>query len=174
VIAEIQQRSDATFRLFDYGRGRELHVESAIVVADTGPAEPQAPLIPLTDERTLLVSDPHFVLEKIDLPPNSIWHADVETGTWLLILRGGAQMGQLGVTVGDAVFAEFDRITIDTGLDGLACLVAHTGVGAVPVLARDVCSFHAGQRVELPAMLLATSVDQPGGAALHPQSRTVQ
>jgi mannose-6-phosphate isomerase len=26
VIAEIQQRSDATFRLFDYGRGRELHV----------------------------------------------------------------------------------------------------------------------------------------------------
>ena len=27
VIAEIQQRSDATFRLFDHGRQRELHVE---------------------------------------------------------------------------------------------------------------------------------------------------
>ena len=38
VIAEIQQRSDATFRLFDHGRGRELHIENAIAVADAGPA----------------------------------------------------------------------------------------------------------------------------------------
>ncbi len=30
VIAEIQQLSDATFRLFDYGRQRELHIESVI------------------------------------------------------------------------------------------------------------------------------------------------
>ena len=33
VIAEIQQRSDTTFRLFDYGRKRELHVERAVAVA---------------------------------------------------------------------------------------------------------------------------------------------
>ena len=38
VIAEIQQRSDATFRLFDHGRGRELHIENAIAVANAGPA----------------------------------------------------------------------------------------------------------------------------------------
>ena len=38
VIAEIQQRSDATFRLFDHGRQRELHIERAIAVADAGPA----------------------------------------------------------------------------------------------------------------------------------------
>ena len=30
VIAEIQQRSEATFRLFDYGRQRELHVDDAV------------------------------------------------------------------------------------------------------------------------------------------------
>ena len=41
VIAEIQQHSDATFRLFDHGRDRELHVESAIAVAEAGPVEPQ-------------------------------------------------------------------------------------------------------------------------------------
>ncbi len=41
VIAEIQQRSDVTFRLFDYGRKRELHIESAIAVADAGPADIQ-------------------------------------------------------------------------------------------------------------------------------------
>jgi mannose-6-phosphate isomerase class I len=39
VIAEIQQRSDATFRLYDHGRQRELHIEDAIAVADVGPAK---------------------------------------------------------------------------------------------------------------------------------------
>jgi mannose-6-phosphate isomerase len=38
VIAESQHRSDATFRMFDYGRKRELHVDSAIAVATTRPA----------------------------------------------------------------------------------------------------------------------------------------
>ena len=39
VLAEIQQHSDATFRLFDYGRQRELHAESAVAVSDAGPAQ---------------------------------------------------------------------------------------------------------------------------------------
>ena len=78
VIAEIQQRSDATFRLFDHGRQRELHVESAIAVADAGPADFQVQPSRLTDERTLLVSSPHFVFERIDLAPNSAWRLEAE------------------------------------------------------------------------------------------------
>ena len=38
VIAEIQQRSDTTYRLFDHGRQRELHIEDALAVADRRPA----------------------------------------------------------------------------------------------------------------------------------------
>ena len=34
VLAEIQQRSDTTFRLFDYGRERELHIDNGVAVAD--------------------------------------------------------------------------------------------------------------------------------------------
>ena len=37
VLAEIQQRSDTTFRLFDYGRQRELHEDKAVAVSDAGP-----------------------------------------------------------------------------------------------------------------------------------------
>lgn len=37
VVAEIQQMSDVTYRLFDYGRGRELHVERGFDVAELGP-----------------------------------------------------------------------------------------------------------------------------------------
>ena len=42
VIAEIQQRSDATFRLFDFGRDRELHPDGAVGAAMAGPAPAQA------------------------------------------------------------------------------------------------------------------------------------
>src|SRR6476646_4760645 len=34
VLAEIQQRSDTTFRLFDYDRERELHIDNGVAVAN--------------------------------------------------------------------------------------------------------------------------------------------
>lgn len=34
IIAEIQQNSDTTYRVFDYNRGREIHVEKALDVID--------------------------------------------------------------------------------------------------------------------------------------------
>ena len=64
VLAEIQQQSNVTFRLFDYGRQRELHVDHAVAVAKTAPAESQLPPQKLTEARTALVVSPHFVLEQ--------------------------------------------------------------------------------------------------------------
>jgi mannose-6-phosphate isomerase len=43
-LCEIQQRSDITYRLFDYGRDRELHVEKALDVARDLPEAGPAPL----------------------------------------------------------------------------------------------------------------------------------
>lgn len=37
VLCEIQQNSDVTYRLYDYGRPRELHLEQAAAVSDLGP-----------------------------------------------------------------------------------------------------------------------------------------
>lgn len=34
VVAEIQQNSDTTYRFYDYGRGRELHIKKALDVID--------------------------------------------------------------------------------------------------------------------------------------------
>lgn len=34
IIAEIQQNSDITYRVYDYGRGRELHIDKALEVID--------------------------------------------------------------------------------------------------------------------------------------------
>jgi mannose-6-phosphate isomerase len=131
IIAELQQRSDATFRLFDPGRQRELHIEDAIRVADAGPADFEMRPNQLTAERRLLVSNPHFAFERIDLAANSSWYLEAERETWLLVLSGSAVAGSFEVALGDALFAQLDRIEIDTGANGMVGLVAYTGGGPV-------------------------------------------
>jgi len=136
VIAELQQRSDTTFRLFDPGRHRELHIENAIVVADTGPADFQVRPNQLTSERRLLVSSPYFVFERIDLAANSSWCLEAEPETWLLVLGGGAIAESFDVATGDALFAQSDCVDIRTSASGMVGLVAYTGDAPVPHLLR--------------------------------------
>jgi mannose-6-phosphate isomerase len=138
VIAEIQQRSEATFRLFDHGRQRELHIERAIAVANAGPAPFRVRPNRFTDQRVLLVSGPHFVLERIDLPADSTWCLEAKRETWLLLLSGNALAGSLELAATDAVFAQSDRIVIRAGGAGMVGLVAYSGVGPVPHLLRCV------------------------------------
>ena len=136
VIAEIQQRSDATFRLFDHGRQRELHIENAVAIADAGPADVRVMPRRLSDTRTLLTSNAHFVFERIDLAPNSAWCLDAARETWLLVVEGSARAGSSDVAMGDAMFAQSDRLDIRAGPGGLAGLVAYTGGDLVPELLR--------------------------------------
>jgi mannose-6-phosphate isomerase len=127
VLAEIQQHSDATFRLFDYGRPRQLHEDSAVAVADAGPVQAQAVPWPLTAARTALIASPHFVFERIDLPANSNWSLDAQRETWILVIEGCARIGSITAAVGDAVFAEADRADIAAGPAGMSALVAYPG-----------------------------------------------
>jgi mannose-6-phosphate isomerase len=57
-VCEIQQRSDITYRLFDFGRGRELHLDHALAVSALGPHEPR---------RKNPVSCRHFHSEALDV-----------------------------------------------------------------------------------------------------------
>jgi mannose-6-phosphate isomerase len=134
VIAEVQQRSDATFRLFDYGRPRELHIDNAVAVATTGVADFQVPSKTLSSERILLGSNPYFTLEKINLPPDSAWRLDADRETWLLVLGGTAHANVFDLVVGDAMFAQSDHIDMRGGSTGLVALVARTQAGAAPNL----------------------------------------
>lgn len=153
VIAEIQQRSDATFRIFDYGRQRELHIERAIAAANTGPVDPQARPSRLTDERTLLVSNRHFVFERIDLAPRTTWRLEAERETWLLVLSGGAIAGGINIAASDAIFAQLDHVDIHTGKIGMVSLAAYAGIDPIP---------HLLQRLEEPG---STDARRPQGGA---------
>jgi mannose-6-phosphate isomerase len=74
VVAEIQQSSNTTFRLFDWnrvdpsGRGRELHVREALAVTDfdRGPVQPQV-AVAASDGLQTLVDCDRFVLRKAEL-----------------------------------------------------------------------------------------------------------
>ena len=59
VLCEIQQNTDTTYRLYDYGRRRELHVDQAAAIADLG-VHPG----PVRDG---IVRSKHFVVETIAL-----------------------------------------------------------------------------------------------------------
>ena len=137
VLAEIQQRSDATFRLFDYGRQRELHEDSAVAVSDAGPVRIQCPPRHLTAARTVLIANPHFVLERIDLPANSIWALNADQETWILVIKGHARIGLTNTTLGDAIFVEADRAGIEVGPDGMSGLIAYPGPDPVISLLQD-------------------------------------
>jgi mannose-6-phosphate isomerase len=144
VLAEIQQNSDATFRLFDYGRPRELHEDNAVAASDAGPARIQSAPQRFTDARTVLIADPHFVLERVNLPANSVWALNAIQETWILAIEGQARIGSTNTAIGDAVFVEADRVDIGVGPDGMSALVAYPGPDPVLSLLQESAEPAAG------------------------------
>ncbi|ABC64777.1 probable mannose-6-phosphate isomerase [Erythrobacter litoralis HTCC2594] len=69
-LIEVQQNSDITYRLYDYGRPRKLHLDDALRVARRGSyVRRERDIVPLTGERTL-IDGPHFRLDRIDGEPS--------------------------------------------------------------------------------------------------------
>jgi mannose-6-phosphate isomerase len=137
VLAEIQQRSDTTFRLFDYGRPRELHEDSAVAVADAGPIQAQPGSQRLTAARTVLVASPHFVIERIELKANSNWTLDAERETWILAIEGRGRIGSITMTTGDGLFIAADRAGIEVGPEAMSGLIAYPGPDPVVALLQE-------------------------------------
>lgn len=143
VVAEIQQTSDMTFRLFDFGRRRELHATEAVAVADAGPPGAQPVPRRLADGRRLLVGSPYFVLEQFEFRPGSAWELDAERETWLLVLGGAARIGGIEVRIGDALFLDADRAGIAVGPQGLTGLLAYVATEPRTGLLRDLDTWTA-------------------------------
>ena len=164
VLAEIQQHSDATFRLFDYGRQRELHIENAVAVATAGPREPRSPAERLSGARLVLTVNPYFVLEQIDLVPGSVWMLDALKETWLLAIEGHARLGSTKLSPGNAVFLQADHADIEVGADGLKALLAYPGPTINPGALTERSAAGRLPHASSGAPLVPTS---PGHAALE-------
>ncbi len=120
LIAEIQQNSNTTYRIYDYGRvgkdgkPRELHVEKAKDVTDLCPAKayPETP-IEQKDGYTskLLSSCDYFTTYAIDVESKAVLEADEKSFVSLLILEGD------GKVIGDDTveFKKGDSIFVPAG-----------------------------------------------------------
>jgi mannose-6-phosphate isomerase len=93
VVAEIQQNSDTTYRVYDWGRmgadgkPRPLHVDKALEVIDYSIVRPQASVpVPLSEEdglrRSELARCPYFVVEKVDLEHAACYKGQCDPGTF--------------------------------------------------------------------------------------------
>ena len=66
VLFEIQQNSDVTYRLWDYGRPREIHVEKAAPLSDLGVHPGAAERVMVGEGCWELARSKHFVTELIE------------------------------------------------------------------------------------------------------------
>ncbi|UXN72311.1 class I mannose-6-phosphate isomerase [Devosia sp. A8/3-2] len=127
VIAEIQQRSDATFRMFDYGRDRELHLDNAVAVADASPPGPQAPATKLSEARTILTANEFFVLERLTLPPASSHRLSTSGESWIMAISGRLALGGVDLDVGEVALMSADSAELTSGPAAAIALVAYPG-----------------------------------------------
>lgn len=66
IVAEVQQAIDLTYRLYDYGRPRELHLDAGLAVAKGAPhSDPRDGRLPDAGS-AILVTGPHFGLAWCD------------------------------------------------------------------------------------------------------------
>jgi len=130
VLIEVQQNVDLTYRLYDYGRPRELHLEEGIAVSKPEPYV--APFEPYeaAPGREILADGPAFVLER--------WTAlaagrlDVGKPVWIVPVSGGGtaegeklEAGKVWL-VEAAAEVEFE--------DGSDVLIAYPGSGVAGTL----------------------------------------
>lgn len=101
VLCEIQQNSDVTYRLWDYGRPRPIHVEKAVPISDLtvhpGAAVPRR----IAECREELVRDCHFVTELVRLAPGSRHTPAPEECQIWICLEGRGSIGPEPFARGD-------------------------------------------------------------------------
>jgi mannose-6-phosphate isomerase len=93
ILVETQQNSDTTFRLYDYGRPRELHVDQGIgatkEVTHAGKV--------LDGKPPVLVASPYFVVEKFRLTKGQTFELQADEAAQALVaVAGGGVIEALG------------------------------------------------------------------------------
>lgn len=64
-ICEIQENSDITYRLYDYGRPRELHLKHGVKVSRLGPHPHRSEIVPVSEGRESLLACDYFYIERL-------------------------------------------------------------------------------------------------------------
>lgn len=111
LIAEIQQNSDTTYRVYDYNRGREIHVEKALEVIDFSlRGENSTGLLVQKDgyDKTYLCLGEYFTIQKYKIKTAVKEESDVERFYLFTCVEGNGVIkyngGEEKILMGDSIF----------------------------------------------------------------------
>lgn len=107
-VIEIQQNSETTYRLYDYGSDRELHLDDGIAVADPVPYQPIASPGQAGAGRYIQVEGPKFVLERWAGGNHRVSLPEGRTG-WLVPITGGGEVAGVAFKAGQCVTVQGDE-----------------------------------------------------------------
>ena len=124
LLAEIQQTSDATFRIYDWdridtaGMARELHTEAALQALDFEvQQEYKTKYEPLQNQTTSLVDCPYFTTRLIDMDKDVVKNfQELDSFVIYLVVEGSCSLsstaGKIDLKLGEAVLvpASIDNI----------------------------------------------------------------
>ncbi|RJF90411.1 class I mannose-6-phosphate isomerase [Sphingomonas cavernae] len=92
-LVEVQQNVDLTYRLYDYGRPRELHLDEGIKVSDARPFVPDFAPEEAESGRTILAEGPKFVLERWRPPSHRTIVMPQGVPGWFVPVAGAGNIG---------------------------------------------------------------------------------
>jgi mannose-6-phosphate isomerase len=108
VLLETQQTCDVTYRLYDYGRPRELHLEQGLAVTKLHTAAGKVPPVAM-DGFTRLIDQKYFVVDRFDLAAGaSVLLGDVTGVSGCVVCLKGtgtvvSDQGAVALGIGEAV-----------------------------------------------------------------------
>ncbi len=118
LICELQQNSNLTYRVYDYGRRgkdgktRPLHVEKALRVMIRGKWKPSV-LPKEFGDRVLLGCSRYFTAERLDVRGGKTLRTDGSTFYCVSCLEGSGAVGGAAVRKGDSVFVGANAGSVD-------------------------------------------------------------
>jgi mannose-6-phosphate isomerase len=121
-IIEVQQNSDITYRLYDYGRPRELHLEEGMAVARGEPYDMRQHMVLMPGGDVTLVDGPHFRLDRIDGLPDKATAGRYHGALLVIPREGTACVADEPVEPGQCALAySLDEVVFDPAG---SCLIA--------------------------------------------------
>ena len=118
-LIEVQQPADITYRLFDYGRPRDLHLDDGIAVARREPF-PDAQHRRGGEGDALLIESPAFTVRRTGAAIDMAGPRD----RWVVPLAGHARSGRDCAVPGNCLFvAAGEVLVLDQGCSALVATV---------------------------------------------------